>query len=219
MEQPAHDLRPFQHTARQDAPSRAVSVGLVVAIHLLAIYGLATGLAQNLYRKAAQELKAEVIPPKQAEVKPPPPPPPELQKPPPPFVPPPDIVIQSEAAPTNTITVQNKVASLPPPPPKPAAQAPVSAPALIEGGAGKCEASYYPAVAVRLNQTGTSTVAVHIGADGSVQSVSLVDSSGHDSLDQAAIRCIQGSWRYRPATMNGQPVATVKEYAIKWVLQ
>jgi protein TonB len=217
MEQPVHDLRPFQHTAAKDVPSRAVGVTLVVLIHLLAIYGLATGLAQNLYQKTVQEFKAEVIPPKQEEVKPPPPPPPELQKPPPPFVPPPDIVIQSEAAPTNTITVQSKVAS--PPPPKQVVAPPILAPALIEGGAGKCEASYYPAVAIRLNQTGTTTVAVHIGADGSVESVNLMDSSGHDSLDQAAIRCISSTWRYRPATQNGQPVATVKEYAIKWVLQ
>jgi periplasmic protein TonB len=218
MEQPVHDLRPFQHTAAKDVPSRAVGVTLVVLIHLLAIYGLASGLAQNLARKTIQEFKAEVIPPKQEEVKPPPPPPPELQKPPPPFVPPPDIVIQSEAPPQNTITVQKQVASLPPPP-KQVVAPPVSQPALIEGGAGKCESSYYPAVAQRLEQTGTTTVAVHIGADGSVQSVNIVNSSGHDSLDEASVRCISSTWRYRPATQNGQAVPTVKEYAIKWVLQ
>lgn len=219
MEQPTHDLRPFQHTAAKDVPSRAVGVTLVILIHLLAIYGLASGLAQNLARKTIQEFKAEVIPPKQETVKPPPPPPPELQKPPPPFVPPPDIVIQTEAAPTNTISNTRQVASLPPPPPRQVAAPPVTAPALIEGGAGKCESSYFPAIAQRLNQEGTTTVAVHIGADGSVQGVSIVNSSGHDSLDQASIRCISNSWHYRPATVNGQPVATTKEYAIKWVLQ
>ncbi len=215
MEQPLHDFRSLHGTRVQATESRAISVALVIFLHLLAIYGLATGLAQNLYRKTLGEFKAEVIPPKEEKVKLPPPPPPELVKPPPPFVPPPDILIQQEA-PTNTITAQSKVA---PPPPKPVAAAPITQPVLEEGGAGKCESSYYPAVAIRLNQTGTSTVAVHIAADGSVESVNLVSSSGHDSLDEAAIRCIQSTWRYRPATMNGRPVATMKEYAIKWVLE
>jgi protein TonB len=222
MEQLLRDFRPVPHIAAASARSRAVSVILVIVIHLLAIYGLTTGLAQNLYSKTVQEFKAEVIPPKEEETERPPPPPPELQKPPPVFVPPPDIVIQSEAAATNTIsntsTVQNRAASLLPPP-KAVVAPPVSAPALIEGGAAKCEQSYYPSVAVRLNETGTTTVAVHIGADGSVESVNVVESSGHDSLDEAAIKCIQSAWRYKPAMQNGQRVATVKNYAIVWVLK
>jgi protein TonB len=223
MEQPLRDLRAIHHIAAADAPSRAVSVALVIAIHLLAIYGFTTGLAQNLYRKTVQEIKAEVIPPKLEVVQTPPPPPPELLKPPPAFVPPPDIVIQSEAAPGNTITAQSKVASLaapsPPSPPKATIAPSISAPALIEGGAAKCEQSYYPVIALRLNETGTTTVAVHIDADGSVESAVLVDSSGYDSLDQAAIRCIQSTWRYKPAMQNGQRVATVKRYAIEWVMK
>src|ERR1700674_1461103 len=102
MEQPLHDLRPYQATTAQATPRRVISIGLVALIHLLAIYGLATGVAQNFIRKQVEEFKAEVIPPKQEVVKPPPPPPPELVKPPPPFVPPPDISIQSEAPVQNT---------------------------------------------------------------------------------------------------------------------
>lgn len=215
MEQPLHDIRPYSSPA-QAAPRRAVSIVIVALIHLGAIYALATGLAQNLYRKTVTEFKAEVIPPKQEQVKPPPPPPPELQKPPPPFVPPPDIVIQQEAAPTNTITVQNKVASLPPP--KPVAPA-ISSPVLEAGGAGKCATSFYPPVAIRLNQTGTTTVNIHIGSDGSIQGVDVANSSGHDSLDQAAVRCVQSGWRFKPAIQNNQPVATTKPYAIVWRLQ
>jgi protein TonB len=215
MEQPLHDLRPYG-TAAQATPSRIISVVLVALVHLGAIYALITGLAQNLIHKAAVELKVEVIPPKLDTVKPPPPPPPELVKPPPPFVPPPDIVIQTEAAPQNTITVQSKVSS--PPPPKPVAPA-ISSPVLEAGGAGKCETSYYPPIAIRLNQTGTTTVAVRIGSDGSVEGVNIVDSSGHDSLDQAAVRCITGAWHYKPAIQNGQAVGVTKEYAIVWKLQ
>ncbi len=217
MDQPLHDLRPFK--VAHATSHRFVSIALVALLHVFAIYALASGLAQNLLSKLPQEFKAEVIPPKQEVVKPPPPPPPELQKPPPPFVPPPEISIQTEAAP-NTITVQSKVSTPPPPaPPAPPKPAGITAPVQIAGGGAVCQSSYYPPIAIRLNQSGTTVVNVHIGADGGVQGVDIANSSGHDSLDQAAVKCIQSRWRYKPAMQNGQPVATAKEYAIKWVLQ
>ena len=219
MDQPLHDFRPY---AVGHAPShRFVSIGLVALLHVIAIYVLASGLAQNLLAKLPQEFKAEVIPPKTEQVKPPPPPPPELQKPPPPFVPPPEITIQTETAPTNTITVQSKVATPAPAPPTPVPPKPagITAPVQIAGGGAVCQNSYYPPIAIRLNQAGTTTVTVHIGADGSVQNVDVTNSSGHDSLDQAAIKCITSRWRYHPAMQNGEPVPVAKQYAIKWVLQ
>jgi protein TonB len=218
MDQPLHDLRPFK--VGHANSHRVVSLVLVGALHVAAVIALASGLAQNLIAKLPQEFKAEVIPPKQEVVKPPPPPPPEMQKPPPPFVPPPEISIQTEAGPTNSITVQSKVATPPPPqapaPPKPAG---ITAPVQIAGGGAVCQNSYYPPIAIRLNQTGTSVVTVHIGSDGSVSNVDVSESSGHDSLDQAAIKCITSRWRFKPALQNGAPVATSKQYAIKWVLQ
>src|SRR5438105_11055218 len=219
MDQPLHDFRAFE--VGHANSHRMVSIGAVALFHVVAIYMLASGLAMGLLEKLPTELKADVIPPKQETVKPPPPPPPELQKPPPPFFPPPDISIQTEAAPTNTITVQSKVATPPPPPqvqapPKPAG---ITAPVQIAGGGAVCNSAFYPAIAVRLNQTGTTTVTVHIGADGGVQNVDIADSSGHDALDQASIKCITSRWPYKPALQNGQPVATTKQYAIKWQLQ
>jgi protein TonB len=217
MEQPTHNLRPYA-TGAQAAPQRLVSVALVIAIHVLAIVGLATGLAQNLYKKAAQEFKAEVIPPKQEVVKPPPPPPPELQKPPPPFVPPPDIVIANEPAPTNTITVQSKVAS-PPPVQKPA-PAGITAPVSVNAR-HNCTDRYYPPIAIRLNQEGTTRVRITVTADGDVTDAKVVGTSGHDSLDEAAVKCVMGgSWgRYHPAMQNGQPVAAQTDVSIVWKLQ
>jgi protein TonB len=103
-----------------------------------------------------------------------------------------------------------------PAPPKPAG---ITAPVQIAGGGAVCNSSYYPPIAIRLNQSGTTTVTVHIGTDGNVENVDLAGSSGHDSLDQAAVKCITSRWRYKPAMQNGQPVAVSKEYAIKWVLQ
>ncbi|HEX4080547.1 MAG TPA: energy transducer TonB [Rhizomicrobium sp.] len=216
MDQPLHDLRPFQD--QRPATHRFVSFGMVALLHVIAIYALASGLAQNLIAKLPQEFKAEVIPPKQEVVKPPPPPPPELQKPPPPFVPPPEINIQTEAAP-NTITVQSKVSTPPPPPrvvapPKPAG---ITAPVALKA-AHECNSRYYPPIAQRLNQHGTTLVRLTISADGQVTDAKVAGSSGYDSLDQAAVRCVtSGSWgAYKPALQDGRPIAAQTEVKIVW---
>ena len=217
MDQPLHDFTPY--TVGHANSHRMISVGAVALFHIIAIYLLASGLAMGLLEKLPTVIKADVIPPKQEQVKPPPPPPPDLQKPPPPFVPPPDINIQTEAAPTNTITVQSKVSTPPPPPQPPAPPKPagITAPASI-GSPHNCPAArWYPPIAIRLNQQGTTGIKFTINTDGSVSNVQIADSSGHDSLDQAAIRCAQ-SWRYKPALQNGQPVAVTWQTNVKWDL-
>lgn len=214
MLQPAHDLRPFQ--ASQATPRRLVSFIAVAAFHVIVIIGFASGLAQQLAQKLPEELKAEVVPPKLPDVKPPPPPPPDLAKPPPPFVPPPEINIQSEAPSTNTITVQNKVATPPPTVQKPQG---ITAPASI-GAPHNCpQDRWYPPLAVRLNQEGTTTLAFKITTDGSITDVTVAESSGHDSLDEAAVRCASSSWHYKPAMENGQPVEVPWKASVKWQLR
>jgi protein TonB len=214
MDQPLHDFKPFQ-VAHANS-HRVVSIGAVALFHVLAIYALASGLAQNLMAKLPQEFKAEVIPPKQEVVKPPPPPPPDLQKPPPPFVPPPDISIQTEAAAPNTITVQSKVPTPPPQPPAPPKPAGITAP--ISFAKHDCGERFYPPIAVRLNQEGTTRLRITVGSDGSVQNAQVENSSGHDSLDQAAVRCVQSLFHYKPAMQNGQPIAATTLADIVWKL-
>jgi len=85
MQQPQHDLRPF--SAAQANPRRFMSVAAVIALHLILIYALASGLAANLAAKIVQDVQVAVVPEKAPDVKLPPPPPPDLVKPPPPFVP------------------------------------------------------------------------------------------------------------------------------------
>jgi periplasmic protein TonB len=204
-------MRPF--TATPATSRRFVSVGVVALLHIVVIYALASGLAAGMFAKLPEDLKTDIIkekPPEQPKT--PPPPPPDLIKPPPPFIPPPDIVVQTEA-PTNTITNVTNVVQ-PPAPPKPAA-----IPATLAAGRGNnCASKYYPAIAVRLNHEGSTTVTVHIGADGAVQSVDVGTSSGYSDLDQAAIQCVTSQWHFSPATENGAPVASTKQYRIVWKL-
>jgi protein TonB len=204
-------MRAFQTPAA--SPRRFISIGAVAALHLLVIYALASGLAAQLVDKIPDDIKADIVkekPPEQPKT--PPPPPPDLVKPPPPFIPPPDIVIANDA-PTNTITnVTNVVA--PPAPPKPAAVAAT----LAAGRGNNCAAKYYPAIAVRLNHEGNTVITVHIGADGSVTSADVSSSSGFSDLDQAAVQCVTSAWHFTPATSNGTPVESTKQYRIVWKL-
>jgi len=219
MDQPLHDFTPY--SVGHASSHRMVSIGAVALFHVVAIYLLASGLAMGLLEKIPTVLKADVIPPKQEQVKPPPPPPPDLQKPPPPFVPPPDINIQTEAAPTNTITVQSKVSTPPPPPQPPAAPKPagISAPVSLKA-AHNCSDRFYPPIAQRLSQEGITRVRITVSAEGQVTDAKVVGPSGHDSLDDAAVRCVMsGSWGgYHPAMQNGAPIAAQTDVNIVWKL-
>ncbi len=57
----------------------------------------------------------------------------------------------------------------------------------------------YPAIARRRAQQGTVTVSVLVGADGSVESAEVADSSGFDTLDDAALETVRSRWRFVPA--------------------
>jgi len=217
MDQPEHDLRPFQATAVQSTERRAISIGVVALIHVVAIYALATGLASQLMHRGEEIIKAEIVKEKPPDLpKTPPPPPPELQKPPPPFVPPPDLNIQQEAAP-NTIQQVTTITPPPPPvqaPPKPQAP-PVTTPVSV-GKTHECQ-SKYPALAMRLGHEGTVLLGMTVQTDGSVANVHVVQSSGHDELDQGAVSCAS-SWHYKPSTQGGQPVAAEWKASVKYRL-
>jgi len=211
MEQPQHDLRPFQ---AQNTSRRFVALGAAVILQVGIIWALATGLAQQLVEKLPQDITTDIVkekPPEQPKT--PPPPPPDMVKPPPPnVIPPPDIQIASEAS-TNTITAVTQAA--PPAPPKPAAVAAT----LARSRGNDCAASSYPPLAVRLNHEGATTVTVHIGADGAVTGADVSNSSGYPELDEAATHCVQSHWHFSPATENGAPVASTKQYKIVWKLR
>ena len=209
MEQPSHDLRPFQ---AQATPRRFFAFGAAVVLQVAIIWALATGLAQQMIDKLPDDIKADIVkekPPEQPKT--PPPPPPDMVKPPPPFIPPPDIIVSTDA-PTNAITAVTNVVT--PPAPKPAA-----APATLAASRNNnCASKYYPALAVRLNHEGATVVTIHIGADGNVGAVDIASSSGFPELDEAAQKCVSSVWRFSPATQNGSPIESTKQYKIVWKL-
>ncbi|KQV89051.1 MULTISPECIES: hypothetical protein [unclassified Roseateles] len=131
--------------------SRFTGFGIVVLIHVVAIYALASGLARDIVKKVTGPIDVKVI---EEKVKPPPPPekvvppPPDLKAPPPPFVPPPEFQVTAPAPPAPAIVstqVQPPAADIrpaPPPvvaaPPPPARTGPVKA-AMVCTKMGKPE--------------------------------------------------------------------------------
>ncbi|HPF13106.1 MAG: energy transducer TonB [Planctomycetes bacterium] len=60
-----------------------------------------------------------------------------------------------------------------------------------------CPEPTYPRLAEMRRWEGTALVRLHIGADGFVEQVTLVESSGYDVLDREALRAL-GRWRFHP---------------------
>lgn len=122
--------------------SRFTGIGIVILVHIVIIWALASGLARKAAEKIVGPLDVKVI---EEKVKPPPPPekvvppPPDLKAPPPPFVPPPEFQVTAPAPPAPAIQstqvappVQAEVR--PAPPPAPAAAPVAKAPGKITAG-------------------------------------------------------------------------------------
>jgi TonB family protein len=75
----------------------------------------------------------------------------------------------------------------------------------------------YPAVARRCGWEGTVLLELRVLADGRVAEVSVADSSGHEALDEAAVRAVR-QWRFEPALCLGRPVAATARLPIRFKL-
>ncbi|WP_337245807.1 energy transducer TonB [Luteimonas sp. gir] len=63
----------------------------------------------------------------------------------------------------------------------------------------------YPRASLRRGETGDVMLRVQVGADGRVEGIDVIASSGHARLDRAAVSAVR-RWRFEPAMRAGQPV-------------
>ncbi len=75
----------------------------------------------------------------------------------------------------------------------------------------------YPALALRRREEGRVILRVTVSATGSVLAVSVLRSSGHDSLDAAATDAVR-QWRFVPASRGGVAVEGVAEAPVDFHL-
>jgi protein TonB len=83
--------------------------------------------------------------------------------------------------------------------------------------ASGCALPTYPPAAAREGITGTSTLALLVGADGRVSSARVEHSSGSRVLDSAALNALS-LCKFKPATNNGVPEAGWAKLAFVWTL-
>lgn len=75
----------------------------------------------------------------------------------------------------------------------------------------------YPTAAVQERLQGTVLLRLSIDVDGHVEKVAVVQSSGHQSLDEAAIEAVQ-KWVGQPAKRYGRAVASEEVLPIRFRL-
>ena len=204
MERPNH-----LHIEEKSAASRASSVAIVAAIHVFAILGLVAALNQGAIMEQLADIKATV----EAEKTPPkapPPPPPDLVKPPPPVAIVPDFTVAT-APPPAAVTTAPKP---PPAPPKAVASSDPLRPI-----ARTRTLPPYPPISVRLNESGTTLMEVHITTEGNVDDCKVITSSSSERLDQAACDHVKRVWRWQPPTNQGAPIAVSTRVSVKWDLK
>jgi protein TonB len=120
----------------------------------------------------------------------------------------------ANAAPAVSQTpVSAQVAVLPPP----AIEQPLIPPHPVGAAAGNAKPDY-PAEARRRGQQGRVVLRVEVSAAGSPVSVTIGTSSGHELLDQAALRAVSG-WRFTPATRGAAPVAGAVDLPVQFRLE
>lgn len=155
------------------------------------------------------------------EKKPAPPAPKPVRKPPPKAVK--QSTVQKQVLETSTAPPESE--SEPVTPAQPAAQPAPPAPAPTPAGPPATTATpartsvsvdataaatnrkpLYPPMAQRYCEFGTVVLRVYVNAEGRAETVELKQSSGYPSLDQSAKTAVQ-SWRFRPGTVDGKPVA------------
>lgn len=99
----------------------------------------------------------------------------------------------------------------------PAVEQPLVPPRPVGAAAGNVKPDY-PSEARRRGQQGRVLLHVDVSAAGAPISVTVSSSSGHELLDQAALRAVS-AWRFTPATRGGSPVAGTVDVPVQFRLE
>jgi protein TonB len=201
------DLRAHS-IARRSPQTRMLTIGIVGALHIAAVYALVTGLFPHVIDIASGTITVIPVP------EPTQPPQPQthvkvdLIDPTAPTVKEPEVDIQRDPGPT-IWQPPNKDAG--------SGVGDLSTPAIAIGSTHTIPP--YPELAIRLRQNGLVTLRIALGADGAVGDVRIEKSSGSGLLDDAAVAWVKAHWRYRPATENGTPVVSTTLAAVRFDLK
>lgn len=195
---------------------RTVVSLLIISLHGLVIYGLATGMTRTVLQALPGRIDVVFLPKPAPPIQPPPRLDPTLAQFRAEISPPPVRII--EEPPVATRDPVGLPTSLEP---SAALSKPVSR--VVGGpGAGFPDADdFYPAMARSLGEKGVATVGVCVDGMGRLTgSPTIEQSSGSTRLDEGAVRLARaGSGHYRPTTEDGNPVSACYAFRVRFKLR
>ena len=207
---------------------RMAAFALVVIIHVLFVWVLASGLGKKVVEVVMGPVETRMIEELPDEEDEPPPPPPELETPPP-YVPPPEIAIDIpvDSGPTTAIsnvTSERPVAAPPPvaaPAPKPVEREVVRTPPSSVGRGARITSGeeIYPPASKRAGEEGTVVLRLYVLESGRIGEAKVAKSSGFPRLDEAAVKEAERNWRFVPGKEDGKPVAMWHDVAMTFRLK
>jgi protein TonB len=203
---------------------RMAAFALVVIIHVLFVWVLASGLGKKVVEVVLGPVETRLIEELPEDENEPPPPPPEFDTPPP-YVPPPEISIDIpvDSGPSTAIsnvTSERPVAAPPPPvaAPKPVERQVVRTPPSTQGRGARITQPEYPPASRRAGEEGTVTLKVFVTDGGRAGQVEVAKSSGFPKLDEAAVKEVQRNWRFVPGKEDGKAVSMWHTFAVTFRL-
>lgn len=201
---------------------RMAAFTLVVIIHVLFVYVLASGLGKKVVEVVLGPVETRLIEELPDEDKEPPPPPPQIDTPPP-YVPPPEISIEipMDSGPSTAIsnvTSERPVAAPPPPVAKPVEKQVVKTLPSTQGKGARITQPEYPPASRRAGEEGTVQLAVFVLESGRAGEIKVAKSSGFPKLDEAAVKEVQRNWRFVPGKEDGKPVSMWHTFAVTFRL-
>jgi len=216
---------------KQLSGNRSVSIIMTVAVVGSLMYAIVTGLAYDVIKKTAENLKVVDVEQPPPPPKEPPPPPKDMPKVPPPPVTPPPLVqvntpppptIQTVTAPPPPVYIPPVVAAPPPPPSPPPAPRKTQSASPSRGDVRSLfSGDDYPASATAAGAEGTAQAQLTIGSDGRVTSCNLIRSTANGALDSATCNILRRRAKFTPARdSNGNPTTdTYTTPPITWRLE
>jgi len=200
---------------------RTLAFVLVVIIHALFFWILASGLGAKMVQTVMGPVETKLIEELPEDENEPPPPPPDIEQPPP-YVPPPEVSIELaiDTAPTTAISnvTTERPVQAPPPPPAPVKSAGVKTPPSTQGRGARITQPEYPPASRRAGEAGTVQLKCYVQETGKCSEVSVVRSSGFPRLDEAAVKEVQRNWKFVPGKEDGKPVAAWHTFAVTFRL-
>ena len=209
----------FSHPRTTYSPQqRLFGIAFAIAIEAGIIYALLVTLGYVEAPLARPPLTIVNVAPLPADPDIPLPPPQTFE--PPPVLPPIAPVVELTYVPPTPPTVISLPPSQPVPPPR---EVTPPSPPVVFTPARAIAATHtipeYPPLSRRLREQGTLRLKITLDEKGVVTAASVVNSSGFQRLDDAAVGWIRTHWRYAPAMQGSRPVPSTTDAIVEFRLQ